>query len=197
MRQLWFALLFALIVLPIIPIRADDPWICVYDFTTSDAGWSPDGTVITTSTRDASGWNDGLVFTRYRGVSIQTSFGATVSITDISVDFERVEGDTIGFTTDAHVIDPGIWALDYESDPTEPLVLSGTWSVSSIGNYSFAGMNNVTSVYCYATSAPTVGTGGFTLGGTARPLHVKIGATGYNVAPWTNTAIFSSIIYDL
>ena len=58
-------------------------------------------------------------------------------------------------------------------------------------------MSNVASVYCYATSAPTVGTEGFTLTGAARPLHVKIGATGYNVAPWTNTAIFSSIIYDL
>ena len=70
-------------------------------------------------------------------------------------------------------------------------------SVSSIGTYSFAGMKNVTSVYCYATSAPTVGTGGFALDGAVRPLHVKIGATGYNVAPFTNTAIFSSIIYDL
>ena len=70
-------------------------------------------------------------------------------------------------------------------------------SVSSIGNYSFSGMNNVTSVYSYALSAPTVGTSGINLGGTARPLHVKIGATGYNVAPWTNTATFSSIIYDL
>ena len=70
-------------------------------------------------------------------------------------------------------------------------------SVSSIGTYSFAGMSKVTSVYCYATSAPTVGTGGFALNGIARPLHVKIGATGYNVAPWTDTTIFSSIIYDL
>ncbi len=43
----------------------------------------------------------------------------------------------------------------------------------------------------------TVGTIGFRLGGTARPLHVKNGATGYNVAPWTDTSIFSSIIYDL
>ena len=70
-------------------------------------------------------------------------------------------------------------------------------SVTSIGVYAFYGMRNVTSVYSYALSAPTVGTNGITLGGTARPLHVKIGATGYNVSPWTDTSIFSSVIYDL
>ena len=36
-----------------------------------------------------------------------------------------------------------------------------------------------------------------TWGAYAKPLHVKIGATGYNVAPWTDPTIFSSIIYDL
>ena len=70
-------------------------------------------------------------------------------------------------------------------------------SVTTIGVYSFAGMRNVTSVYSYALSAPTVGTNGIRLEGTARPLHVKIGATGYNVSPWTDTTIFSSVIYDL
>ena len=34
-------------------------------------------------------------------------------------------------------------------------------------------------------------------GATPVPLHVPVGATGYNVAPWTDTAIFSSIIADL
>ena len=70
-------------------------------------------------------------------------------------------------------------------------------SILNIGTYSFAGMSSVTSVYCYALAAPTVAAYGINLGGTARPLHVKSNATGYNVAPWTNTAIFSSIIYDL
>jgi len=42
-----------------------------------------------------------------------------------------------------------------------------------------------------------------TLMATAKPLRVKSGGTGYNVtpatnaAPWTNTAIFSSVTYDL
>lgn len=68
--------------------------------------------------------------------------------------------------------------------------------VTAIGNYSFRGCA-FNLVNCYASTAPTVGTSGLALTGAARELHVPVGATGYDVAPWTNTSIFSSVIYDL
>ena len=70
-------------------------------------------------------------------------------------------------------------------------------SVSSIGQYTFFGSSNITKVNCYRSIAPTTSTYTLNLGGTPRPLHVPVGSSGYNVAPWTDTAIFSSIIADL
>jgi len=60
-------------------------------------------------------------------------------------------------------------------------------------NYS----SGITVVHCYAAAAPTVGINGLRFLGTARPIHVPVGATGYDVAPWTTTSIFSEIIFDL
>lgn len=45
------------------------------------------------------------------------------------------------------------------------------------------------------STAPTVS--GTPFGNYAKPLHVPVSNSGYNEAPWTNTAIFSSIIADL
>lgn len=35
------------------------------------------------------------------------------------------------------------------------------------------------------------------ISGYANTLHIKAGAIGYNVSPWTNTAKFASIVQDL
>jgi hypothetical protein len=91
-------------------------------------------------------------------------------------------------------------------------------SVTFIGDYSFSNCNKLTSINIpnavntigpgcfqscsnilvynfYTATAPTIS--GTPFSNYAKPLHVKVGASGYNVAPWTNTAIFSSIIADL
>ena len=47
----------------------------------------------------------------------------------------------------------------------------------------------------YRATAPTVS--GTPFGNYAKPLHVPVSNSGYDVAPWTTTAIFSSIINDL
>ena len=86
-------------------------------------------------------------------------------------------------------------------DPTlkgykEVVTVAGESSgITTINNYSFDSMTLVTEWRILSTVAPAVQAN--TWGNYAKPLHVKIGATGYNVAPFTNTAIFSSIIYDL
>ena len=67
-------------------------------------------------------------------------------------------------------------------------------NVTSIGVYAFWG-NSIVKYNCYAMVAPTVTSPAFSY--YSVPLHVKAGATGYDVAPWNNTSIFSQIIYDL
>ena len=67
--------------------------------------------------------------------------------------------------------------------------------ITAIGNTGLYAIPLVTEWNILSSVAPAVQAN--TWGNYAKPLHVKIGATGYNVAPWTNTAIFSSIIYDL
>jgi hypothetical protein len=70
-------------------------------------------------------------------------------------------------------------------------------SVTSIGISAFQGCYGITDILLYPNIAPTTSTDSFVLGGPARPLHIPVGATGYDVAPWTDTSIFSSIIEDL
>ena len=70
-------------------------------------------------------------------------------------------------------------------------------TVSSIASYAFFGDAAITKVNCYRSIAPGTVTYTLNLGGTPRPLHVPVGSSGYNVNPWTDTAIFSSIIADL
>ena len=67
-------------------------------------------------------------------------------------------------------------------------------NIISIGDYAFY-MPGITSYKFYHSVAPTVSLNSFSA--HAKPLHIKAGATGFNVAPWTNTAIFSEIIADL
>ena len=67
--------------------------------------------------------------------------------------------------------------------------------ITTIGVASFSYVSLVTEWRILSTVAPAVQLR--TWWTYAKPLHVKIGATGYNVAPWTDTTIFSSIIYDL
>ena len=70
-------------------------------------------------------------------------------------------------------------------------------SVTSIGQQVFAGCTNISLVNIYSSTAPTVAIYGLLLYGTARPLHIPVTNSGYNVAPWTDTSIFSQIIADL
>ena len=73
-------------------------------------------------------------------------------------------------------------------------------SLTTIGTYAFIESPNITGWNIYRTPAPTCNS---SFNAYAKPLHVKSGATGYditpatNAAPWTNTAIFSSVTYDL
>jgi len=67
--------------------------------------------------------------------------------------------------------------------------------ITTIGYSGFYPIPLVTEWHILSLVAPSVQIN--TWGNYAKPLHVKIGATGYNVAPFTNTEIFSSIIYDL
>ena len=69
--------------------------------------------------------------------------------------------------------------------------------VTSVAADAFRNCTGVLLVNIYAKAAPTTSTYPFLLQRAPVPLHVPVGATGYNVAPWTNTTIFSSIIYDL
>lgn len=65
-------------------------------------------------------------------------------------------------------------------------------NITNIGAYAFTGTVVSGDVYIYTAIAPTVGTDGFaiTLSGV---IHVPVGATGYDVAPWTNY----TVVYDL
>ena len=65
----------------------------------------------------------------------------------------------------------------------------------SIGSQAFNTLSSISEWHILSSTAPSVQSD--TWGNYAKPLHVKIGATGYNIQPFTNTAIFSSIIYDL
>ena len=73
-------------------------------------------------------------------------------------------------------------------------------SLTTIGTRAFIESPNITGWNIYRTPAPTCNN---SFSAYAKPLHVKSGATGYDVtpataaAPWTNTAIFSSVTYDL
>lgn len=68
-------------------------------------------------------------------------------------------------------------------------------SVTFIGDYAFFMCANLAIVNMYPTTAPTVGAD--TFNNNAATLHIQAGATGYDVAPWTNTAKFTSIVQDL
>jgi hypothetical protein len=70
-------------------------------------------------------------------------------------------------------------------------------AITSIGISAFQNCPLINRVDSYPSTAPTVLTNGLALGGTARPLHIPITNSGYTVAPWTTTSIFSTIIADL
>lgn len=68
-------------------------------------------------------------------------------------------------------------------------------SLPRVDNGFANGCPSLTVYNIYRATAPTVS--GTPFGNYAKPLHVPVSNSGYNVAPWTNTAIFSSIINDL
>lgn len=65
-------------------------------------------------------------------------------------------------------------------------------TITNINTSGFQGCTAFNRVDSYPATAPTVVSGGLTLGGTARPLHIPTGGgTGYGVAPWTTATIFT------
>jgi hypothetical protein len=68
--------------------------------------------------------------------------------------------------------------------------------VVSIGASAFRGCSSLVSVNMYPTTAPTVANVN-AFGDYAATLHIVVGSTGYNVAPWTTAAKFASIVQDL
>lgn len=75
--------------------------------------------------------------------------------------------------------------------------ISGTLVIPStmktIGNFSFTGCSNIQSYFILAMVAPAIGN--YSFREYHKPLFVPSGATGYDVSPWTDTNIFSSITY--
>lgn len=69
-------------------------------------------------------------------------------------------------------------------------------SVTSIAVGAFVGCNALSIVNMYPTTAPTINVTN-TFDNNGAILHIQAGATGYDVAPWTNTAKFASIVQDL
>lgn len=69
-------------------------------------------------------------------------------------------------------------------------------SVTYFGYNTFKSCTNIKSLSINSLTAPSLGTTPFS-GISGCTLHLKPGSTGYNVAPWTTTSIFSSIVYDL
>jgi hypothetical protein len=59
----------------------------------------------------------------------------------------------------------------------------------------FSGCSSLATVNMYPLIAPS--TDGSAFGDYAATLHIQAGSTGYDVAPWTNTAKFASIVQDL
>lgn len=69
-------------------------------------------------------------------------------------------------------------------------------SLSRVDSSFATGCSGITVYNIYRATAPTVS--GTPFGNYAKPLHVPVGATGYDVAPWTTAAIFTQPInYDL
>lgn len=68
---------------------------------------------------------------------------------------------------------------------------------TTIGSLAFWGTGNKSGFVWnfYPLTAPTIT--GTPFGNFAKPLHIQSGTTGYDVAPWTNTAIFATITADL
>lgn len=70
--------------------------------------------------------------------------------------------------------------------------------ITTIGSQSFYRAPYLSTVNIYASTAPTVlGDVSLSFPHTGSVLHVPVGSTGYDVAPWTNTEIFASIVQDL
>ena len=51
-------------------------------------------------------------------------------------------------------------------------------SVTSIGSYAFGYSQNLSTINCLATTAPSLGSGAFAYTGNGT-IHVPVGATGY------------------
>lgn len=68
--------------------------------------------------------------------------------------------------------------------------------VTSIGTRAFSGCTGLTTLNMYPTTAPTLGTTPF-LNVSGCTLNLTGSPSGYDVNPWTDVAIFSSVNYSL
>lgn len=173
-----------MVLMMVVPSQAQTTWTCFYDFTTSDAGWTPgpvNGASINV-TRNSSGWQDGLIGSalQFRGVGIQIAFGSVVTITDIIIDHHRVDGAGSS-GSDVHRVfstSPAAewWQLPYYQAPAEPLVItappvSGVSSVDTLMLQIFSGL----------------GTGGSDPGGDVVVRDITLQGTGTPPSPCDDT----------
>lgn len=66
--------------------------------------------------------------------------------------------------------------------------------ITSIGASAFYDCPAILNIYMYPITAPSAND---SFSATNKILHIRTGATGYNISPWTNIVIFSSIVQDL
>ncbi|NPV02543.1 MAG: leucine-rich repeat protein [Brevinematales bacterium] len=69
-------------------------------------------------------------------------------------------------------------------------------NITNIGQQAFLNCTALTTVNMYPSAAPTLGSSVFS-GVAGCTLHLKSGATGYDVSPWTDAGIFSTVQNDL
>lgn len=133
------------------------------------------------SSIDVSGWNTAKVTNFYK------MFSNCYSLT--SIDISSWDMSLATATNSTGAMFSGCYGLTSLTVPASLSRVDDNFAV-------FGGSPPAIAVYnFYRATAPTVS--GTPFGNYAKPLHVPVSNSGYNVAPWTNTAIFSSIINDL
>lgn len=152
-------------------------------------------------TLDVSGWNT------EKFTTLQGTFSGCVKLTTLNVSswVTTALTNTIATFKNCQLltsIDISGWNMSNVTADSE--MFNNCWALTSLTlpaslslvQTNFATVCSALTVYnFYQATAPTVS--GTPFSDYAKPLHVPASNSGYDVAPWTNTAIFSSIINDL
>jgi uncharacterized repeat protein (TIGR02543 family) len=130
------------------------------------------------------------------------SFGSCNGLTFIEIpDNVTSVGDMVFvscyYLTNA-VLGNGLTALSYGMfyNCKGLIVMTIPAGITSIESWAFNNCSNMNNLSMHPMAAPTLSSTPFA-GVTNCTLHLHSGATGYNIAPWTDTSIFSSVVYDL